>query len=321
MTIEIASIGSFHVGGREVRLDGLPVRRARFAVGGPEKVVDPNGAFEAEQMYVQYVRVARPTAPCPVLLWHGGGQTGVTWEDTPDGRPGWQMRFLEAGWDVYVSDAVERGRAGWARFPEIFRTEPVFREKRQAWELFRVGPPGSWADEPGERRPFPGTRFPWACYDRFFKQTVPRWVGHEQITQRAYDALVKEVGPCAIVAHSQGCAFAMQAASAAPDLVKAVVAIEPSGAPDPTATDAGRLRDVPHLVVWGDFIEGDPAWSDNRARVARYWDALAQAGCRAETLDLPAEGVRGNSHFPMMDDNSDQIATLVDRFLRAAICR
>jgi pimeloyl-ACP methyl ester carboxylesterase len=316
MTIEVAAIGGFHVGGREVRLEGLPVRHARFAVGGPEKVVDPNGAFEAEQMYVQYVRLASPTAPWPLLLWHGGGQTGVTWEDTPDGRPGWQMRFLEAGWDVYVSDAVERGRAGWARFPEIFPTEPVFREKRQAWELFRVGPPGSWADEPEARRPFPGTRFPWRAYDRFFKQTVPRWAGHEAITQRAYDALVGAVGPCAIMAHSQGGAFAMQAALAAPETVRAVIAIEPSGVPDPGAVDPARVRDVPHLVVWGDFIAGDAAWTDNRARVARYWEALARAGGRAEVLDLPAEGIHGNSHFPMMDDNSDAVAALVERWLR-----
>ena len=29
----------------------------------------------------------------------------------PDGKPGWQHFFLDAGYDVYVSDAIERGRA------------------------------------------------------------------------------------------------------------------------------------------------------------------------------------------------------------------
>ena len=74
------------------------------------------------------------------MLWHGGGLTGVTWETKPDGKPGWQMFFLNAGHDVYVSDAVERGRASWARYPEIFKTEPLFRTKKEAWEVFRIGP-------------------------------------------------------------------------------------------------------------------------------------------------------------------------------------
>jgi hypothetical protein len=39
--------------------------------------------------------------------------TGANWETMPAGRPGWQMFFLHAGFDVFVSDAVERGRALW----------------------------------------------------------------------------------------------------------------------------------------------------------------------------------------------------------------
>ena len=62
-------------------------------------------------MYVQYVKLASPRAKYPLLLIHGGGLTGVTWETKPDGQPGWQMFFLEAGHDVYVGDGMERGRA------------------------------------------------------------------------------------------------------------------------------------------------------------------------------------------------------------------
>ena len=55
-----------------------------------------------------------------------------------------QMSFLNRGYDVYVSDAVERGRASWARYPEFFKSEPLFRSKKEAWELFRFGPTGSY---------------------------------------------------------------------------------------------------------------------------------------------------------------------------------
>jgi hypothetical protein len=87
--------------------------------------------------------------------------SGVNWETTPDGRPGWQMFFLRAGFDVYVSDAVERGRASWAPYPEVYAEVPYFRTAREAWEeTFRFGPVGSWHRDPGARRTRPGVRFP-----------------------------------------------------------------------------------------------------------------------------------------------------------------
>src|SRR5262245_64701836 len=104
----VKEVGSFHVGGRTETLSGLPTKDVVFSAGAPPIKVDPNGEFEVEQMYVQYVKLAQPKGRVPLLLWHGGGLSGVTWETKPDGRPGWQQFFLNAGYDTYVSDAVER---------------------------------------------------------------------------------------------------------------------------------------------------------------------------------------------------------------------
>ena len=139
--LQVASIGGFHVGGSVRTLSGLPVREVRLTTSGPVRRVDANGDFLVGQMYVQYVRLASPSARHPLLLWHGGGLTGACWEDTPDGRPGWQNFFLRAGHDVYVSDAFERGRSGWPRYPEVVPDEPLFRSMRDAWNVFRFGPP------------------------------------------------------------------------------------------------------------------------------------------------------------------------------------
>jgi hypothetical protein len=118
----VRELGSFHVGGRTAAVTGMPTRDVVFSPGAPPIKVDPNGEFAVEQMYVQYVKLAQPKAKVPILLWHGGGLSGVTWETKPDGKPGWQQFFLNVGYDVYVSDAVERGRASWARYPEIFKS-------------------------------------------------------------------------------------------------------------------------------------------------------------------------------------------------------
>ena len=156
----IREIGSFFVGGERTRLQGLPAR-ARVSTGhGPVHPIDPNGEIIAGQMYVQYVRLAKPRAPVPLLLWHGGGMTGVNWETTPDGRPGWQMFFLRAGFDTFVSDAVERGRASWAPYPQVYAEAPYFRTAKEAWEeTFRFGPAGSWHPDPAQRRPHAACAF------------------------------------------------------------------------------------------------------------------------------------------------------------------
>ncbi len=315
MTLQIDRLGSFHIAGRTVTASGIAPREGVFTPGGPTRAIDQNGDYEVEQMYVQYVRLAMPRARHPLLMWHGGGMTGVTWEDTPDGRPGWQTAFLQAGHDVYVSDAVERGRASWSCLPDIYGGQPFARTKQECWEGFRMGPDGSWHADPNLRRTFDGQRFPVAAFDSFAHQTVPRWTTNDAPTQRAYDRLIERVGPAVVMAHSQAGNFAFNAALNAPGKVRAVIGVEPSGTPDPAAVDVGRVRDIPHLVLWGDHTNESPRWFGYRARIDAYGAALTATGGVLDIIDLPATGIRGNSHFPMMDDNSDAVAALIQSWM------
>src|SRR5918993_1821136 len=171
--IALRSMGSFHIGGREVAITGRPVKEVVFTPGGVPAKVDPNGVYQAEQMYVQYLLPADRKGALPLLLWHGGGLTGVTYETTPDGREGWLTYFLRRGWDVYNSDAVERGRASWAMYPDILQGEPVFLTKENPWERFRIGGPNSYSEDPKGRRLLAGNQFPAEGYDNFIKQVVP----------------------------------------------------------------------------------------------------------------------------------------------------
>jgi hypothetical protein len=86
--IRCKEVGSFHIGGQALKLEGLPVKELAYTAGGPPTKMDPNGDFHTGQMYVQYIKLANPKAKYPLLLWHGGGLTGVTWETKPDGTPG-----------------------------------------------------------------------------------------------------------------------------------------------------------------------------------------------------------------------------------------
>jgi pimeloyl-ACP methyl ester carboxylesterase len=313
--MQVRDIGSFHIGGGPVTLSGLPVRDIVFTAGAPPFRSDPNGDFETGQMYVQYVKLENPKARYPLLMMHGGGLSGVTWETKPDGGPGWQMFFLRAGHDVYVGDAVERGRASWSRYPEIYKTEPLFRTKKEAWELFRIGPPNSYQTDPARRVAHAGTQWPVQAFDQFAKQGIPRWATNDAPTQAAYNALVQKICPCVIIVHSQGGNFAFNAALAAPERVKAMVAVEPSGAPDPSKLDLAKLKETPHLFVWGDYLDQQDLWKKITPAVNRYREALNAAGVRADELSLPKMGIRGNSHMLMMDRNSDEIARHIQQWL------
>jgi pimeloyl-ACP methyl ester carboxylesterase len=188
----------------------------------------------------------------------------------------------------------------------------MFRTKKEAWELFRIGP----SYEPGGQRvAFERQQFPIEAFDQFGKQGVPRWLTNDAPTQKAYDALVQKVCPCIVVVHSQGGNFGFNAALNAPDKIKALVAVEPSGAPDPTKVDLATLKGVPHLIVWGDFIDKHAAWQRVVVAPNRYREALAAAGVTADVFDLPAMGIKGNTHMLMMDRNSDEIAKRVNEWL------
>jgi pimeloyl-ACP methyl ester carboxylesterase len=312
--ITLRDMGSFHVGGREVTLSGLPVENVVLVPGSPPSRIDPNNSYWVEAMYAQYFLPANRRGAYPLLLWHGGGLSGVSFETTPDGREGWKNQFVRLGWDTYVSDSVERGRAGFARFPEIFTTSPIYRPRREAWEAFRIGTgANSWSPNPAERKQLEGNQFPAEGYDNFVKQLVPRWTSTDDAIQRGYDALLERVCPCVIVFHSQAGLFAFRAAQKRPDLVKALVAVETSGIG--AAEEAGKLKDIPLLMVYGDHIVGHPRWPAIKKRGTDFADLIKAAGGKVDIVDLPDVGVRGNSHMLMMDKNNLAVAQVIQDWL------
>ena len=310
----LRDMGSFHVGGRDVDITGKPVKEVVFTPGGVPAKIDLNGTYSVEAMYVQYFLPENRRGSVPLLMWHGGGLTGVSYESTPDGREGWLNYFIKQGWDVYNSDAVERGRAGWAMTPDIFKGDPLFLTKANPYERFRIGQgPGSWSSDPAQRKLMPNSQFPVEAYDNFVKQAVPRWTTTDDAIIRAYIALVDRVCPCVILFHSQAGQFGFKVAQARPDKVRALVAVEPAGVGDPK--QAAALKGIPTLAVFGDNIALDSRWPQMRRNDDDFFGEIAKAGGKVDVLDLPKAGLRGNSHMLMMDRNNLQVAALIQDWL------
>ncbi|MFC0387457.1 alpha/beta fold hydrolase [Muricoccus vinaceus] len=310
--ITLADFGSFHVGGRDFVIAGQPTREVLFSPGGQLARVDPNGTYLIGGMYAGYMIPSPQRGRFPLLMWHGGGLTGVTWETTPDGREGWQHFFLRRGWPVYVSDATERGRSGWTMIPEATGGQPIFLTQDNPYERFRIGDgPGSLA----RGTTLPGNQFPADkdSYRSFMRQNVPRFTTTDELTLEAYGALLDRVGPSVVMVHSQGGFFGWRAAQERPDKVRALVLVEPAAVGD--IAKAAALKDIPMLVLYGDYIDGDARWPAIRANGMRFAEAVRAAGGSVDVVNLPERGIRGNSHMVMMDRNSDTVAGLIQEWL------
>jgi NitT/TauT family transport system substrate-binding protein len=311
----IRDLGSFFVGGEQTELSGMPTREVKYAQDAPPLKLDPNGTYQNGQIYVEYFRLAHPRSPVPILFLNGGTSTGAMWQTTPDGRPGWQNYFLHDGYNTYLTDAVGKGRASWARFPEIFKVEPAFRPNEGTWTLLRMGT--HYEKDPARRKAFPGVQFPVEQFDEFAKQNVPRFAGQDDIELKAYEMLVARICPCIVIAQSSGAYFATQLAAKHPDLIKAIAAVEMTAAPDLAKIDVAALAKVPQLLLWGDNQQEFASWRQIREGVDKYATAFAEKGGHIDVIDLPKRGITGNTHQMMMDRNNEVIADIVSDWLGA----
>ena len=76
---------------------------------------------------------------------------------------------------------------------------------------------------------------------------------------------------------------------------------------------------APHLIIWGDHVDADESWKGLYDSARAYSDEMKALGAPISWLSLPAEGIFGNSHMLMMDDNSGEIASRVQRWISANV--
>jgi len=282
------------------------------------------GEITIDQMYVQY-RIPKTVSGAPIIMVHGSGHTGVTYETTPDGREGWATYFARKGFPVYVVDHVGRGRSGFdptainrARIesdPSLLASVPLTTRER-AYPNFLIGPKYP--------TPYPGQQFPVEAQDQYFAQLVPNTEtllpGGGSNTVKALAALVDKIGPAVVMVHSQSGGYGLDLIRQRTDKVRGFIDIEGSCGPLSSEDVSRSFRKVPTMMVFGDYTEGASGPNgDERRRVCNQSvDAINAAGGTAKFLYLPALGIKGNSHMLMMDKNNLQIADLIIGWLGPA---
>jgi pimeloyl-ACP methyl ester carboxylesterase len=172
----------------------------------------------------------------PIVIFHGNGQTGVDWQQTPDGRAGWAYHLIDQGYVIYMVDYPTRGRSAYVPLPGPDGKTPIDGNLtiRTGLELERIWTNGR------ERGDFPlkmnHTQWPGTgkigdpIFDAFIRTQVQSAGATGQLTVPAGIALLDMIGsPVIMMTHSQGGGFGFEVTEARPKLVKAMVTIEPGG--------------------------------------------------------------------------------------------
>jgi pimeloyl-ACP methyl ester carboxylesterase len=341
-------------------------QRGIFWVGGEQLPRTQPGSESFEQVvgqtYVEYSIPYHKRRKAPsIVLFPGGGLSGVQYQTTPDGREGWADFFVRRGFTTFVVDPPGLGRAG-ASIDEFNRvqmgidppsTQPSFSKwDTAAWSEWNLGPefgvhgpedPSCIGNDGRGDPPITchGNRFPndGASLKQFLASlmpfrlptavTDPRLVDLlEQEQSAAVRALLEKVGPAIFIGHSFGAGIGGAVANARPNLFRAVIGVEPSSGdgrkPLPDACNIATnapIAGIARVPTLSVHGIGQVGRPNTPACKAKYAEINA-AGGNATYVDLIADrGIWGNGHLPMWENNSDQIAQLLLDWIESTVTR
>ncbi|MBR4641220.1 MAG: alpha/beta fold hydrolase [Selenomonadaceae bacterium] len=326
--VTISEQGSFMAGGKVITSAGV--------YNGVNDPKDFSGnTLHGDHAYVFY-QIPVKAKKYSLVFLHGYGQSGKSWETTPDGRDGFQNIFLERGYKTFIVDQPRRGRAGQSTEPYTFPAKP----DDQLWfNNFRMGQWPNFYDDVA----FPRDE---ESLSQFFHQMTPSFPTEQKVIVDAMIAVFEKSGEGILITHSAGGGSGWMTAIQS-DKVKGVIALEPGTFPFPkgelpavedttspfpaVAQEVSReefmqLTKIPIVVYFGDNIPtGDKPvanWGfDNwrtRLNLARKWEAVMKKyGGEVEIVYLPDVGIRGNTHFLMADLNNIEVANVMERWLKS----
>jgi pimeloyl-ACP methyl ester carboxylesterase len=206
-------------------------RQGYVFAGGKYSTVNGRQVMSG-QLYAEFQIPARQSHPWPIVMIHGGSQSGTNFSGTPDGREGWAQFFLRQGYAIYVVDQPGRGRAAYQA--DLYGpSAPLNLEKTQrqftAPERFNRWPQAKLHTQ------WPGQGVSGdSVFDQFYASQMPSiqdFTLQQELNRDAIVALLEKIGPSILLTHSQSGAFGWPVADARPDLVKGVLAVEPNGPP------------------------------------------------------------------------------------------
>ena len=209
------------------------IARQGFFYAGGKYAGEPGKQTMDGAMYTEVWVPKQSRHPNPVVFFHGNGQTGAVWRQTPDGRPGWAYYLVEHGYTVYMVDYPARGRSpyvpgvdGRLAIRTALDLEHIWTAPAASGGNFpRMAKYTQWpSDSP--RKGMMGD----PVFDNFAKGQVQSVNNQADSAVPAGVAVLDQIGkPVILITHSQGGGIGFNVADERPKLTAGMVAIEPGG--------------------------------------------------------------------------------------------
>ena len=179
-----------------------------------------------------------------------------------------------------------------------------------------------WGFGDGTDSPYPDVRFPVEYIDQLEKHFPLRYQDLTiedvapitgDVEAEAVIALCEKIGqPVILMIHSASAAYFEPLLLARPELFKALINVEQAfitadSEPETVSAFAALVGTRPFLSVYADYIEERGQTARKELSQAITDEILALGGV-AGFIDLPAQGIVGNTHLMMQDNNNDAIA-------------
>jgi pimeloyl-ACP methyl ester carboxylesterase len=224
--------------------------RKGFFYAGGEYAGEPGKEVMAGQMYVEVWVPRRIRQPYPIVMFHGNGQPGNGWQQTPDGRPGWAYYLIDQGYVVYMVEYPARGRSAYV--PGV-HGELGIRTVAQLESIFTNGSQRGDFPLKANHTQWPGTGLEGdPVFDDYLRSQLQYVSGQDELTLAAGVPLLDKIGqPVILLTHSQGGAMGWLIADRRPSLVKAIVTVEPGGPPMAPADTANVKPGERRANSWG----------------------------------------------------------------------
>ncbi|MFT5872211.1 MAG: pimeloyl-ACP methyl ester carboxylesterase [Clostridium sp.] len=305
-------------------------------------IVFVGGEFNGTEYVGQSMahRLGFEDAQKSIVMVPGLGLSAYLYTSTPDGRNGWSVDFANNGYNTFAIDTNNLAVSGM----EIkdFGTES--QAKLSTWGINKIWKTWGFGDVPNQ--PYETTQYPVEDIEQLYASFSPKIsksqssdsdavtqvpktkpalkpqdeASNEKNTSPASSAdkievaniiaLLEQQGPSVLMVHSAAGVTGFEVVRQRPDLVSALVVIEPVGSPTDEADLKEHFLSVPYLAVYGDFIE-------SRGQTGRYesckktTEILNANGGFAEVVTLTDLGMQGNTHLMMQDKNNSDISKII----------
>ena len=302
-----------------------------FTIGG--KIIhhptNPNRTLSCDHGYVEYFTPWQPRKTS-LVMWHSSSTQ--VFQNRWDGGEGFKDKFLRRDYPVYLWEGPRVGRANWACNKTSYT--PNYRDQGNfvGWNF---GPRfGEW---------WPDVQFPTESEEAWQQATSSRYVEYD--SEASVDL---ETDAAAVAADSgklgQDIVYLTNSAGGLRAQVTAVksnttnikgivcyesfgyvfpdnVGIKRGGGSNPfgpilvSEEDFKKLAKIPSIqFLWGDHRhEGHPYVNQSRQAAAM----INKFGGNAEVILLGDDkGLKGTTHIPFADLDNDEVANLLDEFLR-----